>query len=61
MRSLIFNIFFLVTTLLYAIVAVIFSLVPGRWLMMGSLSKDTRVMLWGMRTIAGPQVTATGP
>ena len=60
MRSSIFNIFFLVTTLLYAFVAVVFSLVPGRWLMMGSLRRYTRVMLWAMRNIAGIKVQATG-
>ena len=60
MRSSIFNIFFLVTTFIYAFVAVIFSLVPGRWLMMGSLRRYTRVMLWAMRNIAGIKVQAAG-
>jgi len=43
MRSLLFNIFFVVTTLAYAIVCVIFSLLPGRKLMMASLRRYTRV------------------
>lgn len=60
MRSTIFNIFFLLATLLYAIVAVILSLVPGRTLMMGSLRRYTRLMVWAMRNIAGIKVQATG-
>lgn len=60
MRSLLFNIFFGVCTLFYAFIAVIFSLIPGRWLMMGSLRRYTHLMVWGMRTIAGIKVSATG-
>ena len=60
MRSLIFNIFFGVVTLIYAIIAVIFSLVPGRFLMMGSLRRYTKLMVWGMRRIAGIDVTVKG-
>lgn len=60
MRSTFFNIFFALTTFLYAIVAVIFSLVPGRSLMMGSLRRYTKVMVWAMRNIAGIKVNVTG-
>ncbi len=60
MRSFVFNIFFGITTFLYAIVAVIFSLVPGRALMMGSLRRYTKLMVWGMRSIAGIKVNVAG-
>ena len=60
MRSLLFNLFFVLTTLLYAVICVIFSLLPGRRLMMASLRRYTRVMVWGMRVIAGIDVTVSG-
>ena len=60
MRSLIFNGFFVLTTFLYAIVCVIFSMLPGRKLMMASLRRYTRLMVWGMRVIAGIKVSVTG-
>jgi 1-acyl-sn-glycerol-3-phosphate acyltransferase len=60
MRSLVFNAFFVVTTFIYALICVIFSLLPGRKLMMASLRRYTRVMVWGMRRIAGIDVTVTG-
>ena len=60
MRSAFFNIFFALTTLFYAIIAVIFSLVPGRALMMASLRRYTKVMVWAMRNIAGIKVGVTG-
>ena len=60
MRSLLFNIFFGVITTLYAIVCVILSLLPGRKIMMGSLRRYTRLMVWGMRVIAGIKVQVSG-
>lgn len=60
MRSLLFNIFFGVVTTLYAFVCVILSLLPGRKMMMASLRRYTRVMVWGMRRIAGIDVKVTG-
>jgi len=60
MRSLLFNTFFLVVTTLYAFVCVILSLLPGRRIMMGSLRRYTRLMVWGMRVIAGIKVEVTG-
>ena len=60
MRSILFHIFFIVTTFLYALVAVIFSLLPGRTMMMASLRRYTRLMVWGMRTIAGIHLSVTG-
>jgi 1-acyl-sn-glycerol-3-phosphate acyltransferase len=60
MRSLLFNVFFVVTTCLYAIICVIFSLLPGRKLMMASLRRYTQVMVWGMRFIAGIDARVTG-
>jgi len=60
MRSILFNIFFYAITILYAVVCVIFSLFPGRYLLMGSLRRYTRVMVWGMRVIAGIKVEVRG-
>lgn len=40
--------------------SVIFSFVPGRRLMMGSLRRYTLVMTWAMRNIAGIKVAVTG-
>jgi 1-acyl-sn-glycerol-3-phosphate acyltransferase len=60
MRSLLFNIFFYAGTFFYAVICVIFSLLPGRRLMMMSLRRYTKVMTWGMRNIAGIDVTVTG-
>ncbi len=60
MRSLLFNIFFGSVTVLYAIVCVILSVLPGRKIMMGSLRRYTRLMVWGMRMIAGIKVQVTG-
>lgn len=60
MRSTVFNIFFLVATFVYAFVAVIFSLIPGRALMMGSLRRYTRLMVWALRVIAGIKVNVSG-
>ena len=60
MRSLIFNIFFAVVTIIYAIVCALLSLLPWRNPMMASLRRYTRLMVWGMRNIAGMKVNVTG-
>ncbi|MEP1231246.1 MAG: 1-acyl-sn-glycerol-3-phosphate acyltransferase [Litorimonas sp.] len=60
MRSVLFNIFFYSTTAIYAIVCVILSLLPGRLIMMASLRRYTRLMVLGMRVIAGIHVTVRG-
>lgn len=60
MRSTLFNLFFYGVTAAYAVVGVIFSLVPGRALLMGSLRRYTKVVRWGMRVIAGITVEVTG-
>jgi len=60
MRSLLFNIFFYSTTFIYAIICVVLSLLPGRLAMMASLRRYTHLMVWGMRTIAGINVTVSG-
>ena len=60
MRSTVFNLFFYAATALYAVVGVVFSLVPGRALLMGSLRRYTKVIRWGLRVIAGVNVTVTG-
>jgi len=60
MRSLLFNLFFGIVTFIYALVCVVLSLLPGRKIMMASLRRYTRVMVWGMRHIAGIDVRVTG-
>ena len=60
LRSLIFNIFFGLVTVLYALVCVVLSLLPWRGPMMASLRRYTRLMVWGMRVIAGIKVNVTG-
>lgn len=60
MRSTLFNLFFYSVTALYALIGVIFSLVPGRALLMGSLRRYTKFIRWGLRVIAGITVEVTG-
>lgn len=60
MRSLLFNIFFYSVTLIYALVCVLLSILPGRMIMMGSLRRYARLMVWGMRVIAGIDVKVSG-
>ncbi len=60
MRSFMFNLFFYSGTFIYAIVCAVLSLLPGRGVMMASLRRYTKVMQWGMRHIAGIQLTVTG-
>lgn len=60
MRSLVFNVFFMALTILYAFVCAALSLLPGRKIMMGSLRRYCKVMVWGMRNIAGIKVSVTG-
>jgi len=60
MRSLIFNVFFVVVTFLYAFICALLSLLPGRKIMMASLRRYTRLMVWGMRIIAKIDVQVTG-
>lgn len=60
LRSLLFNIFFGLVTVLYALVCALLSLLPWRAPMMASLRRYTRLMVWGMRVIAGIKVNVTG-
>ncbi len=60
MRSLVFNIFFYAVTLIYVLSCLLFSLVPGRGALMAALSRYTKVMVWGMRHIAGINIIITG-
>ena len=60
LRSTLFNIFFYVTTFLYAVLGVVLSLVPGRALLMASLRRYTRLVRWGLRVIAGVRVHVSG-
>lgn len=60
MRSLIFNIFFYVTTVIYIFSCLICSLVPGRKALMVALRRYTKVMVWGMRRIGGMEIEVLG-
>lgn len=60
MRSLIFNLFFYVTTVIYVLSCLLASLIPGRGALMAELHRYCSVMVWGMRNIAGIDVQVTG-
>ena len=60
MRSGLFNLFFYSTTAIYAVICVVLSLLPGRLVMMASLRRYCKLMVWGMRVIAGIKVSVTG-
>ena len=60
MRSLIFNLFFYVVTFLTAVIAVIFTALPGRKMVMITLQIYTKCICWGMRAITGIKVNVTG-
>lgn len=60
MRAWIFNIYFYVMTGLYAVVCVLFSLLPGRKMMMIALQRYTLSICWGMRYLAGIKVKVEG-
>jgi len=60
MRTLIFNIFFYLTTVLYVLSCLIASLIPGRGALMGTLKRYTKVMVWGMRRIGGMDIQVSG-
>ncbi len=60
MRSLFFNLFFLLTTIVYAFVNALLSLLPGRKLMMGSLRRYCKLIVWAMRHIAGIKLSISG-
>jgi len=47
MRTLFFNLFFYMTTIIYILSCLIFSLIPGRAALMGALRRYTKVMVWG--------------
>lgn len=60
MRSLAFNVYFLSVTIIYVISCLLFSLCPGRKPLMAALRRYTKLMVWGMRYIAGINVIVTG-
>ena len=60
MRSLFFNIFFYSVTFIYVLSCLLFSLVPGRGGLMAALRRYTKVMVWGMRRIAGMDMRVSG-
>jgi len=60
MRTLIFNLFFYLTTFIYVLSCLLASLIPGRAALMGALKRYTRVMVWGMRRIGGMDIHVLG-
>ncbi len=60
MRTLIFNVFFYVTTVIYILSCLVFSLVPGRRALMGTLRRYTKAMVWGMRWIGKIDIDVRG-
>ena len=60
MRAIVFNIFFYAVTLIYVLSCLLFSLVPGRGALMAALRRYTKVIVWGMRRIAGINIIITG-
>ena len=60
MRTLIFNIFFYFTTVIYVLACLVASLFPGRAALMGTLKRYTKVMVWGMRRIGGIDIQVSG-
>ena len=60
MRSLIFNLFFYLVTFIYVLSCLIASLIPGRHALMAALKRYTKVMVWGMRRIAGMDIHVSG-
>ena len=60
MRSLIFNLFSYTTTLIYVVACLLASLIPGRGALMAVLRRYCRVMVWGMRRLAGINISVAG-
>lgn len=60
MRSVLFHIFFYSVTFIAAIIAVIFTAIPGRKMVMITLQAYTKLICWGMGTIAGINVIVKG-
>ena len=60
MRSLIFNIAFILTTIIAAITCFLLSLIPGRGALMWGVRGYTKAMVWHMCYLAGIRVTVTG-
>ncbi len=60
MRTLIFNLFFYLTTAIYVLSCLVASLIPGRNALMATLKRYTKVMVWGMRNIADMDIQVKG-
>jgi len=60
MRSVLFHMFFYSVTFIAAIIAVIFTAIPGRKMVMITLQAYTKLICWGMGTIAGINVIVKG-
>lgn len=60
MRSTLFNVLFYAGTLVFAVICVLLSILPGRKALMVGLSTYTRTMKWLMQTVAGIKVRVSG-
>lgn len=60
MRSLLFNLYSYSMTFIYVVSCLLFSFIPGRGALMAALRRYTKVMVWGMRHIAGMEIDVRG-
>ncbi len=60
MRSLFFNMYSYLMTFIYVLACLLFSFIPGRGALMAALRRYTKVMVWGMRHIAGMEIDVRG-
>ena len=60
MRSLLFNFYSYSMTFIYVVSCLLFSFIPGRGALMAALRRYTKVMVWGMRHIAGMEIDVRG-
>ena len=60
MRSLLFNLYSYSMTFIYVVSCLLFSFIPGRGALMAALRRYTKVMVWGMRHIAGMKIDVRG-
>jgi 1-acyl-sn-glycerol-3-phosphate acyltransferase len=60
MRSMLFACYYWAATVFYALSAVLLSILPGRRATAGAIKLYTHRMMWGMRAIAGIDITVKG-
>jgi 1-acyl-sn-glycerol-3-phosphate acyltransferase len=60
MRAILFNAYYWIATVFYALSAVLLAILPGRRPVAGAIKLYTHRMMWGMRAIAGIDITVKG-